>query len=125
MFFQQEHKSRLHSLDFNLDEIVETVRSLNVNKGYAHDDISIRMIKICDKPLVISLSLLFERSFNNSSSEIFFSKVYEKIIFNRMYTFHLNEQLLNPNQSGFRPSDSRVNKPITVNHLRNLPVVSR
>ena len=39
-----------------------------------------------------------------------FSKVFEKMIFNKMYTFLQNEQLLNPNQSGFRPSDSCINQ---------------
>ena len=37
-----------------------------------------------------------------------------------MYTFLQKEQLLNPNQSGFRPSDSR--KPITLNHTWNFPI---
>ena len=32
-------------------------------------------------------------------------KNFEKIIFNRMYNFLLEEELLNPNQSGFRPSE--------------------
>ena len=30
-------------------------------------------------------------------------KFFEKIIFNRMYNFLLEKELLNPNQSGFRP----------------------
>ena len=39
-----------------------------------------------------------------------FGKLFEKIIFNRIYNFLLQEELLNPNQSGFRPSDSCVNQ---------------
>ena len=39
-----------------------------------------------------------------------FSKTFEKIIFNSLYTFLQNEQLLNSNQSGFRPSDSCINQ---------------
>ena len=39
-----------------------------------------------------------------------FSKAFEKIILNKMYTFLQNKQLLNPNQSGFRPSDSCINQ---------------
>ena len=38
-----------------------------------------------------------------------FSKVFEKMILNRMCPFLQNEKLLNPNQSGFRPSDSCIN----------------
>ena len=86
------------------------------------------MTKICGNLLVRILSLLFKKSFDNSylpelwtkyyvspqksSKKKFknyrtllpiFSKVFEKIIFNKMSTFLQNEQLLNPNQSGFHP----------------------
>ena len=40
-------QSRLHSLDFNEEEILKIIRILNIHKAHGHDDISIRMIKIC------------------------------------------------------------------------------
>ena len=50
-------QSRLANLDFNEDEILKIIRALNIHKAHGHDDISIRMIKICDKsilkPLII------------------------------------------------------------------------
>ena len=42
-------QSRLVSLDFDEDEILNIIRTLNIHKAHRHDDISIRMIKICDK----------------------------------------------------------------------------
>ena len=42
---------RLTSLDFNEEEIFKIIRALSTNKARGHD-ISIRMIKICDKPLL-------------------------------------------------------------------------
>ena len=45
-----------------------------------------------------------------------FSKVFEKIIYNKMYVFFQNEQLLNPNQSGFLPSDSCINQLLSITH---------
>ena len=42
----------LGSLDFNESEILKIIRALNVNKPHGHDDISIRMIKVCDKSLL-------------------------------------------------------------------------
>ena len=45
-----------------------------------------------------------------------FGKLFEKIIFNRIYNFLLQEELINPNQSGFRPSDSCVNQLIAITH---------
>ena len=44
-------QSRLTSLDFNEEEIFKIIRALSTNKARGHD-ISIRMIKICDKPLL-------------------------------------------------------------------------
>ena len=49
MFLTQ---SRLSSISFNEDGILKIVRALNINKVHDHDDISIRMIRICDKSLL-------------------------------------------------------------------------
>ena len=45
-----------------------------------------------------------------------FGKIFEKIIFNKIYNFLLDEQLLNPNQSGFRQSDSCINQLLAITH---------
>ena len=45
-----------------------------------------------------------------------FGKIFKKIIFNRIYNFLLEEDLLNPNQSGFRPSDSCINQLLAITH---------
>ena len=137
--------SRLTSLDINKDEILKIIRALNIHKAHGHDDISIRMIKICDKSLLKPLTILFQNSMKSSCypfiwkmSNIIpvhkkndkqlvknyrpisllpiFGKIFEKIIFDRLYNFLSQEELLNPNQSGFRPSDSCVNQLIAIIH---------
>ena len=142
MFLTQ---SRLNCIDFNGDEILKIVRALNILKAHGHDDISIRMIKICDKSLVKPLILLFENSAKSSSyPDIWkkfniihvhkkndkqlvnnyrpisllpiFGKIFEKNIFNKTYSFLLEENLLNPNQSGFRPFDSCINQLVAITH---------
>ena len=51
--------SNLSVTNFTDDDILKIIRSLNINKTHGHDDISIRMIKICHKsilePLYINL----------------------------------------------------------------------
>ena len=137
--------SRLCTLNFNEDELLKIIRNLNIHKAHGHDDISIRMIKICDKSILKPLILLFENSTKSSyypdiwkKSNIIpvhkkndkqlvnnyrpisllpiFGKIFEKIIFNRIYGFLLEENLLNPNQSGFRPSDSCINQLLAITH---------
>ena len=44
------------------------------------------------------------------------SKIFEKILCNKTYTFFRNDQLLNPNQSDFRPSDSCINQSLSTEH---------
>ena len=49
-------------IDFNEDEILKIIRDLNKYRAHGHDDISIRMVKICDKLLLQPLILLFHNS---------------------------------------------------------------
>ena len=138
-------QSRICTLDFNEEELMKIIRNLKVHKAHGHDDISIRMIKICDKSILKPLILLFENSIKSSyypdiwkKSNIIpvhkkndkqlvnnyrpisllpiFGKIFEKIIFNRIYNFLSEENLLNNKQSGFRPSDSCVNQLLSVTH---------
>ena len=50
-------QTRLVSLDFNEDEILKIIRDLNIHKAHGHDDISVRMVKVCDKSLLKLLIL--------------------------------------------------------------------
>ena len=48
MFLTQ---SRLRTSDFNGNEILKIIRALKIHKVHGHDDISIRMIQICDRTI--------------------------------------------------------------------------
>ena len=137
--------SRLNSLDFNESEILKIIRALNIYKAHGYDDIPIRMINKCDKSLTKPLIILFKNSTKSfyypdiwKRSNIIpvhkkndkqlinnyrpisllpiFGNFFEKIIFNKMYNFLLEEELLNPNQPGFHPSDSCVNQLLAITH---------
>ena len=51
---------KLSSINFNNVDILKIIKSLNVNKAHGHDDISIRMIKLCGQPIVKPLSIIFK-----------------------------------------------------------------
>ena len=40
-------EQKLSTLEFSTDDIVKFIKSLNPNKAHGHDEISIRMIKLC------------------------------------------------------------------------------
>ena len=116
---------------------------LNVNKARGHDDISLRMIKICYSALVEPLSTIFNNSLKTgtfpyiwkksnvipahkkmiSNSLIIidlfsllpiFGKVFEMIVFDNIYRCLDEHNLLNPNQSEFKPKNSCIYQLIEI-----------
>ena len=57
--------SRINSVAFSDNLVINIIRNLNVNKAHGHDDISIKMIKMCDESLVMPLSITFRNSLNS------------------------------------------------------------
>ena len=45
-----------------------------------------------------------------------FGKIFERLIFNSLFKYIDENELLNPNQSEFRPFDSCVNQLLSINH---------
>ena len=44
--------SSLESITISGSDILKTIRSLDINKAHGHDDMSVRMMKICDDAIV-------------------------------------------------------------------------
>ena len=103
------------------------------------------MIKLSDAALVIPLRIIFknclrrglfpeiwkyanvvpvhkknEKNFNGNYRPIsllpIFGKILEKLMYDSLYSHFVTNELLNPNQSGFRPGDSIVNQLISITH---------
>ena len=134
-FTECESINRLTSIVFNDENILNILRALDVNKAHGHDDILIRMIKLCDKSIIPAISLiyknwiktkLFPNIWNKSNIVLVhkkgdkqivdnygpvshlpvFGKILERLIFNLLFEYVYENNLLNQNQSGFRLSDS-------------------
>ena len=45
-----------------------------------------------------------------------FGKIFERLIHNEMYSFFLENELVFPNQSGFKQKDSYINQPLSITH---------
>ena len=103
------------------------------------------MIKLCDNTIVLPLCLVYEKCLatgtypqiwkmanvlpihKKESQQIkknyspishlpICGKVFEKILFDKIYNHLCDNELLSPNQSGFRPGDSTVNQLIAITH---------
>ena len=122
--------SSLESITISGSNILKTIRSLDKNKAYDHDDISIRMFKICNDATAAPLKILLVNSVNQAvfpsrwkkanvisvhkknekcivnnywpiSLLSVASKIFEKAIYNNLLNYIERENLLNINQSGF------------------------
>ena len=45
-----------------------------------------------------------------------FGKVFERLLYNQMYSFFIENNLISVNQSGFRQGDSCINQLISITH---------
>ena len=127
------------------EKILSIIRNLNPNKAHGWDDIPIRVIKMCDDSLITPLKLIFENclchgifpeiwkranvvpvhkkgeknlkeNYRPISLLPIFGKILEKLIYESLYSHLEMENLLNPNQSGFRPGDSTINQLLSITH---------
>ena len=119
---------RLSSFDFSEDDIMKIIQKLDPNKAHGQDNISIRMIEICGKSICIPLRKIFEEClrtdtfplewkkgnvvpiFKKGDKQIFenyrpvlilpiFGKILERLIFEEMFPFFIENKLIAANQS--------------------------
>ena len=57
--------TRLSSTNYNNVDILKIIKSLNVNKAQGHDDICVKMIKLCGQSIIKSLSIVFKNCIDN------------------------------------------------------------
>ena len=105
---------------------------LNPNKAHGHDKINIRMLKICRNSLCRPLELIFNNCLANGifpsdwkkgnmlpvhkkndknnyppiSLLPMCSKILEQVIFNEIFGFFIENDLIAQHQSSFKPGDS-------------------
>ena len=135
----------LDSIHFSSSDIAKIISRLDPNKAHGHDMLSIRMIELCGNSICKPLSIIFKdclsegkiphewkkanvvpvhKKGNKQSLENYrpisllpiCSKIFERLIYNEMFTFFTENNLISPNQSGFRPGDSCVNQLLAIAH---------
>ena len=136
----------LENIAFSDDDILQLIRRLDPNKSHGFDGISIRMLKLCDSSIVKPLSIIFNNSINHGHFPLAWKmgnitpihkkneknlienyrpisilpicgKLLERIIFNTLYSFFEENNVLNVNQSGFRSGDSCTNQLLSITSI--------
>ena len=135
----------INSLEFDEEKIKKLIESLDPNKAHGWDNISIRMIKIGGASLVKPLYSIFRSSVDSSvfpsqwkkanvipvfkkgdksvaknyrpvSLLPVFGKLFEKCIYDALYSHFSEHNLFSPCQSGFREGDSCVSQLLSITH---------
>ena len=135
----------LQNINICSSDIITIIDKLNPKKAHGVDGIYIELLKKCRDQLALPLKLIFEKclesrqypnlwkkanvqpvhkkdsrqlatNYRTISLLCISGKIFEKIIFDQLYSFLDGNQLLNANQSGFRPGDSTSNQLLSIIH---------
>ena len=135
----------LNHVIFTESNILEHIRGLNIEKAHGHDGISVRIIKMCDfsisKPLfiifknclakgyfpkkwkkanVIPIYKKNERNLINNYRPISLlpvcSKIFEKVIFDNLYSYIFQNNFISDMQSGYKKGDSCIKQLLSITH---------
>ena len=130
---------RIDELIISNDEISSLIRNINPNKATGSDGISGQMLLICDDSVTLPLKIIFSNILLSSTYPDIWKlanvipifkkgdkqliknyrpisllpicgKLFEKIIFNNLYSYLNTNKLITKNQSCFRPGDSTTNQ---------------
>ena len=58
--------NRLSSVSFSQDDITKVIENLDPNKAHGHDNVSIRMLKICGSSIYKPLEMIFKQCIETS-----------------------------------------------------------
>ena len=133
------------SVNIKGDDVYLILKNLNPEKAHGWDNISIRMIQLCQKAIAEPLRILFlsfleegvysddwkknnvvpthKKRSNNLIKNYkpinllpVFRKVFERIGFNSLFNYFLENKLFTECQSGFLPGDSCISQLLFITH---------
>ena len=136
---------KLPGIVFNSEDIGKVISCLDPNKAHGHDMISIRILKICGESIhkpsenIFRASLKCERFpsewkkanvvpfHKNDDKQILknyrsvsllprYAKIFERIIYNRIFEYFIKNNLITENQSAFKSGDSCINQLLSMKH---------
>ena len=127
---------------------MKVIQKLDPNKAHSQDNISVRMMKICGKSICKPLRKISEKClgtgtvplewkrdnvpmFKKRDKQIYkndrpvsflpiFGKILERLIFEEMFPFFIDNKLIATNQSGFKSRDSCIDQLISITKYTNL-----
>ena len=135
----------LSTVRFSENGILKVIRKLDPNKAHGHDKISIRMLKLSDKAICKPLHTIFTscletgvfpihckktnvvpihkreskplvKNYRPVSLLPICGKVFERLIYNEVYPYLTDNNLILLHQSVFKGGDSCINQLLSITH---------
>jgi hypothetical protein len=135
----------LTNVNFIENDILKHIRKLNINKAHGHDGIPIRILKLCGDSITLPLYIIFKRcvamgyfpdewkkanvvtihkkkeknliqNYRPISLLPICGKLFEKVIFDSLYSYIFNNNFIDDRQSGYRHGDSTVRQLLSITH---------
>ena len=99
---------------------IEIFKQKYYSKVHGHDQINICMLQICDKATYKPLLLNTKEIAKNYRPVLIlpiFRKIFERLIYNKMYSLFIENDLKSQSQSGFKQGDIiSINQPFSITH---------
>ena len=134
---------KLNSFSVIEKDISLIIKALDSSKAHGYDNLSIKMIKLCEESIVIPLKIIFKESlkcgvfpeiwkkanavpvhekedktlvknYRPISLLPIFGKIFERVIYNFIFNYFINNKLFTPSQSVFLPGDSCIAQLLSI-----------
>jgi len=135
----------LNNVPFTEENVLEHIRGLNINKAHGYDEISGRMLKMCDKTITKPLYIIYKNCISQGYFPVAWKfanvipihkkkdknivsnyrpvsllpicgKILEKLIFDNLYKYIYSNNLISDKQSGYKHGDSTVKQLLSITH---------
>ena len=135
----------LSSVTFSAEDIGKIIQGLDHNNAHGHDNIRIRMLKICGDTICKPLEMIFSPALTSGSFPSEWKKghivlihkksdkqnlinycsvsllptcgkIFERLLFNEMFRIFLKNKFITAYQSGFKPDDFCMNQLLSITH---------
>ena len=141
----EKNRQVISTVTFAGDDIATLIQSLDPDKAHSHDMLSIRMYKLSGKSICKPLDLIFQSCIKHgefptewkkadgvlvhkkSDKQILKNyrpvsllpicgKIFERLLYNRLYEYFIENELISSSQSGFKSGDSCINQLLSITH---------
>ena len=135
----------LSCVSFSHDKIAKVIQNLDPSKAHGHDNISIRMLKVRGPSIYKPLEIIFNqcletgvfpsewrkgnivpihkkgnkqtlKNYRPLSLLPICGKILERLMFNEMFEFFIENKLISSSHSGLKPGNSCINQLLSITH---------